>query len=117
MRVAFDEALADRVAEIIAARLGAIASAEVYSTSKAGPHIPGKSRDWMLRHIKTMRGAVKVGRDWQIARVDFVAWQQARDAAHVRRESKRAIIELDDEALADEALRNAGYRPNGRKAG
>jgi hypothetical protein len=71
----------------------------------------------MLRHLKTMPAAVKIGRDWQISRADFVAWQRTQDVARVRAAPKRAIIEPDDEALADEALRNAGYRPNGRKAG
>jgi hypothetical protein len=117
VRVAFDDALAARVAEIIGAQVGAVAKTEVYSTSKLGPHVPGKTRDWMIRHVKHMKGAVKIGRDWQISRADFVAWQGARDAVHVRGVVKRGIIAPDDEALADEALRNAGYRANGRKSG
>jgi hypothetical protein len=115
VRIAFTEALADRIAEAVACRLGAASSAEVYSTSKLGPHVPGKSRDWMLRNVKRMRGAVKVGRDWQITRTDFLAWRREEDAADVRMTVKRAIIEPDDEALASEALRNAGYRPNGKR--
>jgi hypothetical protein len=117
IRMAFDQALAGRVAEIVAAQLGTVAGTEIYSTSKVGPRIPGKSRDWMLRHVKDMKGALKVGRDWQISRTDLIAWQRARDATQVRGSPKRAIMLPDDEALADEALRNAGYRPNGRKTG
>ncbi len=99
--------LADAIAERIVARVGT-ATKTVYTTSKRGPHCPGKSRDWMLRHIKNMAGARKVGRDWEIDATDFAQWARARDTDRCRRPAPP--IAGDIETLADAYLEAAGYR-------
>jgi hypothetical protein len=105
--------LATDVAERVVERLGVRgALADVYTSAKSGPGIPGKSHRWMLRSMPTMRGAQKVGRDWQITRTAYEAWLRARDTSAVRRVTQTRIP--DDEALADEALRMAGYRSSKR---
>ncbi len=74
--------IADRVAERLLPKLKSISppAAVVYTTHKSGPHIPRKSRRWMLEHISKMPGARKVGRDWLISAADYDAWQAAEDA-------------------------------------
>jgi hypothetical protein len=91
---------------------------DFYTTSKIGPPIPGKTRRWMRRHVPTIPGATKIGRDWVIPREALDDWVAARakHQAHARGPKKVAAAPLlDDEALAEEALRNAGYRTNARR--
>ncbi len=87
------------------------AAPDYYTTKKGGPHLPGKPRQWMLRNARTIAGARKLGRDWIVSRSDYERHLRERDAARVRTKSRP--VELDDEALADEALRMAGLRKNG----
>lgn len=97
--------LADRLADRLLARTGGVQKV-VYSTSKRGPHIPGKSRTWMLRHVRTMPGARRVGRDWCIDATDFDRWATVKDAAAF----KAPALPRDVESLAASFLSNAGYR-------
>jgi len=107
--------LAEAVAERVLLRLGASGrKADYYTTSAVGPHLPGKSRLWMKRNIRKIPGAQKIERDWIISHEDYEQWLRDRDAAQVRRSVKRLAPAKDDAALAEEALRAAGYRPNGR---
>lgn len=96
------EAVADRVAR----KLGH-GTAVVYTTHKSGPHIPGKTRSWMLRHVQAMPGARKVGRDWTIAASDFDAYAAAKDTSRMR---KPATLHktVDDHDYAVAALAAAG---------
>jgi len=82
--------IADRVADRLLARLDRSSSTSVvvYSTHKHGPHLPGKSRRWMLEHVRKMPGARKVGRDWVIAPADYEAWVRAEDSRRVALASK-----------------------------
>lgn len=107
------EELADRVAERVAQKLGHVAVA-VYTTAKRGPHIPGKSRAWMLKHARSMPGARKVGRDWIIGADDYQRWAAAKDAG--RRAALPSPAASGPEALADRYLADLGFRP-ARKAG
>lgn len=104
---AFLDQLADRVADRIVAKMGG-ATKVVYTTSKRGPHAPGKSRAWMLRMVRTMPGARKVGRDWCIDASDFERWATARDAASFRAPAKRVPTDVDE--LAALYLAEAGFR-------
>lgn len=54
--------------------------ADVYTSKKGGPHLPGKSRPWMVRNAKTIPGARKVGRDWVVAHADWERWLAEQDA-------------------------------------
>lgn len=102
--------IADRVSERLLRKIGT-STVTVYTTAKDGPHVPGKSRAWMLRHVKTMPGARRVGRDWIISADDFQRWATAMDAARARAPKR---VPADVEALADEYLAEAGYRPSKR---
>lgn len=106
------ELLAEAVAERVLARLGSSANtkAVVYTSRKAGTHIPGKSRNWMLNKCKGMPGARKVGRDWTISVQDYEAWATAQDTSRCRSKAPCAKAVLDDEAYADAALAAAGFR-------
>ncbi len=103
---AFLDRLVEAIADRVASRLGTSAKT-VYSTSTRGPNIPGKSRSWALRHMKTMPGARKVGRDWTISADDYDAWARAQDTARCR---KPAPPTGTDEDLADAYLTAAGLR-------
>lgn len=111
------EVLADKIAERLSER-PASALPLIYTSSKRGPHFPGKSRRWTKEKIRHMPGARKVGRDWEITSTDYEAWKAEQDAAHVRSEVKprplrRAELALDDAELAARAaksLRAAGFR-------
>ncbi len=105
--------IADRVADRILQKLGTATAGSVYTTAKAGPHIPGKSRAWMLRKVKTMPGARCVGRDWIISVEDFQRWATAMDAMRTRAVKRPPT---DVEALADAFLEEAGYRPTKTRA-
>lgn len=79
--------LLDVVVERLAKRLAVARDVQaplVFTTHKDGPHIPGKSRRWMLEQIKAMPGARKVGRDWQILAKDYEAWAMAEDERRCR---------------------------------
>lgn len=110
----FLAALADMVAERVLAKLSMTTSA-TYTTNKRGPNIPGKSRMWALRNVKTMPGARKVGVDWMIAAADFDAWATAQDATSTARRRGAPKAPVDLEEFADACLDAAGYRPT-RKA-
>jgi hypothetical protein len=83
-----------------------------YTSNKRGPLPPGKSQDWARRNIKTIPGAQNPGKDWVVSVANYDAWLAAKDSARVRASASRRV-DPSDEALADEALRDAGYRPNG----
>ncbi len=108
----FIEDIADRVAERVAAKLGHIAVA-VYTTARRGPHVPGKSRDWMRRNVRAMPGSRKVGRDWIISSDDYQKWAAAHDVG-TRRVAK-VTPSSSVEALAEAALATAGYRPTRKR--
>jgi hypothetical protein len=106
-------ALADRIAERVADRLGSGRTADIYTTRKGGPHIPGKSRDWMLRRIKEMPGARNVGKDWQITHADYERWLMEQDVSTC----KAAAVPLgvnktpgNVRDIAEAALARAGFR-------
>ncbi len=104
----FIEQIAERVAERVAAKLGHVAVA-VYTTAKRGPHVPGKSRAWMIKNVKVMPGGRKVGRDWIISSDDYQNWAAAHDAGR-RRAPAKAVPASSVEALAEACLATAGYR-------
>ena len=108
------DAIAERVAERVAKKLGHVAAA-IYTTAKRGPHIPGRSRSWMLKHVRAMPGAQKTGRDWIISADDYRRWAAAQDAARVRR-ATAADAPVGPEALAEAYLSELGFRPT-RRAG
>lgn len=63
----------------------------IYTTHKSGPHLPGKSRRWMLDHVEKMPGAQKAGRDWTISAVDFSKWLADEDARLARERTARRL--------------------------
>lgn len=95
------EPLAELLAAKVAAKLAAPPS--VYTTNAKGPGIPGKSRSWALRNIRTMPGSRKVGRDWQIGADAYEAWLAAKDESGV-------LPTSDVDALVSQGLAEAGYR-------
>lgn len=104
--------LADMVADRVLAKLGATRPS-VYTTNKLGPNLPGKSRGWMLGRIKTMPGAIQVGRDWQISAADYDAWMRAQDA----RTFAPKVVDGSVDELAERFLLDGGHRLTSRKAG
>lgn len=114
---------ADAIAERLAERIRPARIADVYTSSKVGPNIPGKSRDWMLRHIGEIPGAHKVGRDWIVTRVDYERWLTAKDTARfrttpVRKAPAPARAESAEDRrrrLVEEMFAREGLRPT--KAG
>lgn len=111
--------LIEAIAERVATKINS-APARIYTTNKRGPHIPGKSRRWMLTHVKTMAGARKVGRDWEIDISDYEAWASTEDArrcAENGRARPDTAVELNFSDPADDLARRAacsldaqGYR-------
>ena len=99
--------LAEALAERVAKKLGHVATA-IYTTAKRGPHCPGKSRTWMLKNIRSMPGAKKVGRDWIIGADEYARWAAAKDAG--RRAAAEKIATGGPEALADAYLNELGFR-------
>lgn len=114
------EAVAVRVAE----KLGQSPLTAVYTTHKRGPHFPGKTRDWMLRVIKTMPGAQRIGRDWTIRAADYDAWASAEDTRRcanprplARALALRSEVEADDEdedARLEKSIAAMGFRRSKR---
>ncbi len=107
------EALADHIAERVADRLGSGRTADIYTTRKGGPHIPGKSRDWMLRRIKEMPGARNVGKDWQITHADYERWLTERDMTKCKAAARPTGVNKTPSNvrdLAEAALARAGFR-------
>jgi hypothetical protein len=103
------EEIAERVAKrVLAALASAPTNAVAFTTSKAGPNPPGKSRAWALRNVKTMPGARKVGRDWVISVVDYERWARAQDAARSSRREPEAPTDIEE--FADACLRGGGFR-------
>lgn len=116
---AMAEIIADRVlSKLLVRGIVNVATPKVYTTHKAGPHIPGKSRRWMLDHLKSIAGARKVGRDWEIDVADYEAWAKAADRkATVNASAPRAkndvSLPTDEAALRHEArraLKAEGFR-------
>jgi hypothetical protein len=116
----FDD-LVEAVAERVVAKLGQAKAPTVYTTHKNGPHIPRKTRRWMVAHIKDMPGARKVGRDWEISASDYEAWAKAEDARRCREGGSpyrplatAALSNSDDEVelrrRADRTLEVSGFR-------
>jgi hypothetical protein len=116
----FDE-LVEAVAERVAKKVAPTPTPPVtYTTNKRGPHFPGRSRRWMLDHIRSMPGARKIGRNWEISATDYEAWKSHEDAAQVRaasgaarRSGTGAVRSVDVDELTERAkssLRAAGYR-------
>jgi hypothetical protein len=84
-----------------------------YTTSKQGPHAPGKSRRWCLDNLRHIPGARRVGRDWVVAVRDFDAWSATRTPGRVSN-----VVPLKGERWSAEgALLEAGVRPVVRKGG
>lgn len=106
------EPLVELIAARVVAKLAATSTTggDHYTTRKGGPHIPGKSRDWMRRHVKTMPGSRKVGRDWVIRRADYDGWATARDESRAVTTRPSAAVVMDDEEYARAAIAAAGYR-------
>lgn len=94
--------------EVLRALASTPTATTAFTTAKAGPNVPGKSRAWALRNVKGMPGARKVGRDWVISVVDYERWVVAQDAARASR--FEAKVSTDDERYALECLAAAGYR-------
>jgi hypothetical protein len=109
--------LIEAVAERVAKKLGRPSEVTVvYTTHKSGPNIPGKTREWMLRRIKTMPGSRRVGRDWTIRATDYETWAAAQDCSRVRSRAPSLPMSMDDIAYADAMLAKAGLRiPDGVK--
>lgn len=106
----FDQATIDQLAAALAPRIAALLGSSaktVYSTSKLGPYCPGKSKGWMVRNLKIMPGARKIGRDWTITGEDYDAWCRAQDTARCRKPQPPTGTEED---LADSYLQAAGLR-------
>ncbi len=100
-----------------------------YTTNKQRPFVPpGKSRDWLLDNIKSMReyGAKKEGRDWVITIVGYDRWaaesgrgevpsgsagsrSRCRRAHHRRRHAREGGTATDDGGQVD-ASRTYGQR-------
>lgn len=102
--------IADRVADRVVAKLGRSGDATSYTTAKQGPHIPGKSRDWMRRHVRTMPGSRKIGLHWVISKADFDAWASAQDASRRRPRSPSVAMTMDDADYAEAMLAKVGLR-------
>lgn len=99
--------LAEEVAERVAAKVvERMTTHAVYTTASRGPGIPGKSRAWCLRNIRTMPGARKVGRDWVITAEAYEAWLSERDDARFA----PAPAANDVDRLVKDSLRAAGFR-------
>lgn len=96
------DALADMIADRVAARFQRPVT--IYSTSARGPWIAGKTRAWMLRNVKTMPGAIRVGRDWTISHDDVEKWSRLKDVA----EHKAPVSNVEE--LAKKYLRDDGSR-------
>jgi hypothetical protein len=112
--------LAERVAERVLERMGPKAVQVAYTTAKHGPHIPNKTRRWMMTWVRKMPGARKVGRDWHISAEDYEAWSRAEDERRcstprppLARTGK--LTSSSDEAelahRAERSLRAQGFRP------
>lgn len=86
---------------------------EFYTTHKGGPHLPGKSRHWMVRNARTIPGAHKVGRDWIVPRAAYEAWLTALDARQCATATAPAHTTSSTNAheIALRGLERAGYRP------
>ena len=103
--------LIDAIAERVVKKLGGPPAQRLtYTTRKCGPHFPGKSRQWMIRHIKTMPGARKVGRDWVITSEDYEGWAAAMDDSRKRTRALPPANSNDDIEFADACIAAAGYR-------
>jgi hypothetical protein len=111
----------EAVAERLASKLGPPQAGlpVVYTTNKRGPHPPGKTRRWLSDRIKSMPGARKVGRDWEISLANYEAWATAADRARVRssdppRRPPLAKVESVDDAelmrRVQQSLQASGYR-------
>jgi len=107
-----ENVLADRIADRVAERLGSGRTADIYTTRKGGPHAPGKSRDWMLRRVKEMPGARKIGKDWQITRADYESWLAGQDTAACRAAASAPVSVTPNNirSIAEAALARAGFR-------
>ncbi len=109
---AFLDVLAERVAAKIAEKTAGPSTH--YGSGRSATLPPGKSRAWAVRNLKSIPGARKVGRDWVVSVDDYEAWLADRDAARFRQgigETARAANDtVDVEALADQALAEAGLR-------
>jgi hypothetical protein len=89
------EKIAERVVERVLVRLGRLPAEPerptAYTTHKSGPHLPGKTRRWMLDHARNIPGAKKVGRDWVISVEDYEAWCKAEDTRRCAGKRDRAV--------------------------
>lgn len=100
--------IAERVADIIVARLAAPSTH--YGTGKAATLPPGKSRAWALRNVKTIPGARKIGRDWIVSVADFDAWMSDQDTERCRNSARPAndvapaFHQSLEMAVSDEAM-------------
>jgi hypothetical protein len=108
----------EELAELVAAKVLAKMSAPSshYTTRAAGPHVPGKSRAWALRNLKTIPGAKKCGRDWVVSVDAYEAWLSERDAARIAGKSLGDAHHiasndvLDVASLVEGSIAASGYR-------
>jgi hypothetical protein len=63
----------------------------------------------MRRHLKTIPGSRKVGRDWLISKEDYDAWSVAQDRSRQRPAGRPKIV-MDDVDWADACLADNGIR-------
>ncbi len=90
-----------------------VAATDYYTSRKSGPHIPGKSRSWMLRQVRSIPGARKIGRDWVIKVSDFESYLVEQDTARIKKAyGAKASTDSTDEALVEEAMQINGLRRN-----
>jgi hypothetical protein len=111
--------LADAVAQRVIAKIGGHANTPtVYSSHKEGPHLPSKTRRWMVKNLRFMPGSYKVGRDWLIAPEAYEAWKTAEDTRRqamprsptLRRAAGVESTDRDLIASAERSLAADGYR-------
>ncbi len=93
---ALAEQIADRVAERVLAQLGRVPVKAVrplaYTSHKDGPGLPGKTRRWMIDHMKNIPGVRKVGRDWVISVADYDTWCVAEDYRQCARAKRKPPV-------------------------
>ena len=84
------DAVLEELAELVAAKVLArmAAPSSHYTTRAGGVHVPGKSRAWALRTLKTIPGARKVGRDWVVSVEAYEAWLTDQDTKRAAGKSK-----------------------------
>ena len=73
-----------------------------YTSARRGPHPPGKSQDWTVRHLRGIPGSYKIGRDWCITVEAYRHWGATQATA---RHESTEVASLVEAALASHRLR------------